>query len=182
MPIILLSILLVTGMANAATLTPVGTCVSESQVSIALNVDDVTGIYTFDITVTPTGLTATTADVSFTESIAANWTTKQADVKETGAIQIIANGGSQGGTTGSGKLATITFTATDGKVDTETVSVTVKTVPPGVTLTPSAYTPVVCGEACSEWADVITKYNAYVAGTATWTEVIACYNAYVAAP
>jgi len=29
------------------------------------------------------------------------------------------------------------------------------------------------------WADVIAKYNKYVAGTATWADVIACYNDYV---
>ena len=181
MPIILLSILLVTGMASAATLTPVGTCNGQNKVNIALDVDDATGIITFDITVTGTGLTTTIADVSKTGSIAANWMTYTASAV-TGGVRILAAGGTGSGTTGAGNLGTITFTATDGTVDTETVSVAVNTVTPGITLTPAAMTPVVCSGGCSEWVDVITKYNAYVAGTATWAEVIACYNAYVAAP
>jgi hypothetical protein len=32
---------------------------------------------------------------------------------------------------------------------------------------------------CTEWSDVIAKYNEYVADTATWDDVIACYNVYV---
>ena len=32
---------------------------------------------------------------------------------------------------------------------------------------------------CSNWADVIAKYNAYVGGQASWTDVIECYQGYV---
>jgi len=182
MPIILLSILLVTGMASAATLTPVGTCNGQDKVDVTLSVSDVTGIIGYDITVTGTGLTTTTADVDKTGSIAASWTVFQAQAV-TGGVRILAAGCTACGSTGAGNLGTITFTATDGTVNTETVSVTVKEVSGG-TLTPAAMTPVDCGQVttCSEWADVITKYNAYVAGTAAWADVIACYNAYVAAP
>jgi len=31
---------------------------------------------------------------------------------------------------------------------------------------------------CSNWSDVIDKYNAYAVGTATWSDVIGCYNEY----
>jgi len=179
MPIILLSILLIAGTASAATLTPVGTCNGQDKVDVALNVDDATGIVAFDITVTGTGLTTTTADVSMTGSIAESWFLYNVSAV-TGGVRILATTTSGGGTTGAGNLGTITFTATDGTVDTETVAVTVTSA--STTITPAAYTPVVCSGGCLEWADVITKYNAYVAGTATWAEVIACYNAYVAAP
>jgi len=37
---------------------------------------------------------------------------------------------------------------------------------------------VVVVEGCSTWADVITKYDAYVNGEATWAEVIGCYQEY----
>jgi hypothetical protein len=181
MPIILLSILLVTGMASAATLTPVGTCNGQDKVDVTLSVSDVTGIIGYDITVTGTGLTTTTADVSKTGSIAASWTVFQAQAV-TGGVRILAAGCTACGSTGAGNLGTITFTATDGTVNTETVSVTVKEVSGG-TLTPAAMTPVDCSPTgCLEWTDVITKYNAYVAGTAEWADVIACYNEYVAAP
>jgi hypothetical protein len=180
MPIILLSILLIAGTASAATLTPVGTCVGSDKVSVSLSVDDVTGIDAFDITVTGTGLTTTTSDVSKTGSIAANWMVFNVSAV-TGGVRILAAGGTGSGSTGAGNLGTITFTATDGTVDTETVAVVVTTVSPGVTLTPAAYTPVVCGGACSVWDDVLTKYNAYIGPpiTATWAQVIACYTAYV---
>jgi hypothetical protein len=32
---------------------------------------------------------------------------------------------------------------------------------------------------CSEWSDVIEKYNSYVSGLAAWSDVIDCYNGYV---
>ncbi|MCX5886238.1 MAG: C25 family cysteine peptidase [Proteobacteria bacterium] len=32
---------------------------------------------------------------------------------------------------------------------------------------------------CSEWSDVIAKYNEYVSGLAAWSDVIDCYNGYV---
>ena len=179
MPIVLLSILLIAGMASAATLTPEGnTTLCPDKVPVTLKVDDVTGIVGYDITVTGTGLTTTIADVSKTGSIAANWTVFQAKAV-TGGVEILAAGCSTCGSTGTGNLGTITFTATDGKVDTETVAVTVKSVTTGITLTPAAYVPVVC-EDCSTWDDVIAKYNEYVAvpPTATWSDVIDCYNAY----
>ena len=152
-----------------------------------MDVNDVTGIINFDITITPSsGLTITKSDVSMTGSIAANWSVFIKDSTDApsipvGSIRIIAAGGSGGGTTGAGKLATVTGTATDGTVDTETVSIVVNSVTTGITLTPVAMTPVVCGGACSVWDDVITKYNAYMGPpvTATWAEVIACYTAYV---
>jgi hypothetical protein len=31
---------------------------------------------------------------------------------------------------------------------------------------------------CSNWSDVISKYNAYVSGQAAWADVITCYNLY----
>jgi photosystem II stability/assembly factor-like uncharacterized protein len=42
--------------------------------------------------------------------------------------------------------------------------------------------PVAIGSSCTSWSDVISKYNAYVAGTATWTDVIETYNQYVSNP
>jgi len=33
---------------------------------------------------------------------------------------------------------------------------------------------------CSTWADVITKYNAYVSDQAVWNDVITCYSQYLA--
>jgi len=180
MPIILLSILLIAGTASAATLTPVGTCEEQNEVKIALDVSDVTGIDAYDVTVTGTGLTTTTSVVSKTGSIAENWFLYNVSAV-TGGIRILAAGGTGSGSTGAGNLGTIEFTATDGTVDTETVAVVVNSVTTGITLTPAAYTPVVCGGACSEWDDVIVKYNAYIGPpvTATWADVIACYTAYV---
>jgi hypothetical protein len=35
-----------------------------------------------------------------------------------------------------------------------------------------------CESSCSNWADVISKYNAYVNGSASWADVINCYNQY----
>ena len=179
MPIILLSIFLAVGMANAATLTPKGTCNGTNKVDVTLAVNDVTGIIGYDITVTGTGLTTTTADVSDTGSIAASWTVFDVSTV-TGGVRILAAGCSTCASTGAGNLGKITFTATDGTVNTETASVVVNEVLGG-TLTPAAMTPVDCGQVttCSVWADVIAKYNKYVAGTATWAEVIACYNDYV---
>jgi len=179
MPIILLSILLIAGTASAATLTPVGSCNGQDEVDVALNVDDATGIIAFDITVTGTGLTTTTADVSKTGSIAASWMIYNVSAV-TGGVRILANGGTGSGTTGAGKLGTITFTATDGTVDTETASVVVTSA--STTITPAAMTPVDCSiTTCSVWDDVIAKYTAYIGPpiTATWADVIACYTAYV---
>jgi hypothetical protein len=181
MPIILLSILLIAGMANAATLTPTGSCVSgqANKLSVALNVNDATGIIAFDITVTGTGLTATIADVSKTGSIAANWMLYNVTAPSTGVIRIVAAGGTGSGTTGAGNLGTITFTATDGTVNTEIASVVVTSA--STTITPVAMTPVDCTPTgCSTWDDVIAKYNKYVAvpPTATWSDVIDCYNEY----
>jgi hypothetical protein len=184
MPIILLSIFLVTGTASAATLTPVGTCNGQDKVDVTLAVDDVTGIIGYDITVTAgSGLTVSTSDVSKTGSIAASWLVWSVTSPSTGVIRILAAGGTGSGSTGAGNLGKITCTATDGTVNTETVSVVVNEVEGG-TLTPAAMTPVDCSgtTACSEWDDVIAKYNAYVGGTAVWADVIACYSEYVAAP
>jgi hypothetical protein len=183
MPIILLSILLIAGTASAATLTPVGNLtLCPNRVPIALNVNDVTGIDAFDITVTGTGLTTTTSDVSKTGSIAANWMVYNVSAV-TGGVRILAAGGTGSGSTGAGNLGTIEFTATDGTVDTETVAVVVNSVTTGITLTPAAYTPVDCNvpPGCSVWDDVLAKYNAYIGPpvTATWAQVIACYTAYV---
>jgi hypothetical protein len=190
MPIILLSVLLVAGMASAATLTPTGItpCESQSKIKIELSVNDVTGIDAFDITVTPSsGLTITKSDVSLTGSIAASWTVFLKDSTDApsipvGSIRIIAFTTTGGGTTGAGKLATVTGTATDGTVNTEIVSVTVTSVTTGIILTPVAMTPVDCfiPTGCSVWDNVVTKYNAYMGPeTATWAEVMACYTAYV---
>jgi hypothetical protein len=98
----------------------------------------------------------------------------------TGGVRILAAGGTGSGSTGAGNLGTITFTATDGTVNTETVAVVVNSVTQGITLTPAAYTPLVC-EGCAVWDDVLAKYNAYIGPpvTATWADVIACYTAYV---
>jgi len=181
MPIILLSILLIAGTASAATLTPVGTRTTDSTMNVVLSVDDVTGIDAFDITVTGTGLTTTTSDVSKTGSIAANWFLYNVSAV-TGGVRILAAGGTGSGSTGAGNLGTITFTATDGCAgDTETVTVTVNSVTTGITLTPAAFTPLDPCTGCSVWDDVIAKYNAYIGPpvTATWAQVIACYTAYV---
>jgi len=177
MPVILLSILLVAGSASAATVTPEGNnTLCPDKVPITLNVNDVTGIIGYNITVTGTGLTTTISDVSKTGSIAASWTVFEVRAV-TGGVQIIAAGCSTCGSTGAGNLGTITFTATDGTVDTETVSVVVTEVVGG-TLTPAAMTPVVCS-GCAVWDDVLAKYNAYIGDTETWANVIACYTAYV---
>ncbi|MCX5886414.1 MAG: hypothetical protein NT096_10980 [Proteobacteria bacterium] len=179
LPIFLINILLTTGMVYASTLTPVGTCNGQNKIDITLNVDDVTGIVNYDITVIGTGLTTATADVSKTGSIAVNWTVFDVSAV-TGGIRIIADSGTGSGSTGAGNLGTITFTATDGTIDTETVSVVVNNVTTGVILTPADYVPVSCTTcySCSMWNDVITKYNAYEAGVATWTDVIYCYVQY----
>jgi len=42
--------------------------------------------------------------------------------------------------------------------------------------------PVAIGSSCTSWSDVISKYNEYVAGTATWTDVIETYNQYISNP
>jgi len=179
--IFVLSILLITGMANAATLTPVGTCVGTcSNVNISLMVDDVTGIDAFDVTVTGNGLTTTPADVSKTGSIAEKWMVYNVSIAP-GGVRIIAAGGTGSGTTGAGNLGTIMFTAIDGSIcnDNETTSVVVNSVTTGITFTSTAYVPLICCDCgCISWDDVIAKYNQYVSGTATWSEVITCYTVY----
>jgi hypothetical protein len=116
--------------------------------------------------------------VSKTGSIAASWMIYNVSAV-TGGVRILANGGTGSGTTGAGKLGTITFTATDGTVDTETVAVTVTSA--SITITPAAYVPPAepCGAPCAVWDDVLAKYNAYIGDTETWANVIACYTAYV---
>ena len=47
----------------------------------------------------------------------------------------------------------------------------------GATMTATLSTGAVPFE-CSSWTDVITKYNAYVGGTATWIDVRNCYTLY----
>jgi len=182
MPIILLSILLIAGTASAATLTPVGTRTADSTMNVVLSVDEVTGIDAFDVTVTGTGLTTTTtADQAKVGSIAASWLLYNVSTVTDG-LRILAAGGTGSGSTGAGNLGTITFTATDGCAgDTETVTVTVNSVTPGIALTPAAFTQLDSCTGCTVWDDVITKYNAYIGPpvTATWADVIACYTAYV---
>jgi hypothetical protein len=197
MPIILLSIFLIAGMASAASLTPVGTCVTGSPqlIDIALTVDDGRGIINFDVTITGTGLTTTegtapyiTGDV-IRGTIPASWMTFQASQNQTGTggVKIIGAGGTGSDTAGPGTLATIRFTATDGTVDTETVAVTVTDVTPGITLTPVAYTPVNCGTPiipCLIWTDVTDKYDLYTTpgSGVSWADVIGCYIQYITPP
>lgn len=183
MPVILFCILFLAGIVSAATLTPTGACNGQDKVDVTLTVDDVTDIIGYDITVIGTGLTTTISDVSRTGSIAENWTVFNVS-PVTGGVRIIAAGCSACYSTGAGNLGKITFTATDGTVDTEIASVTVNEVLGG-SLSVAAMTPVNCTPQppeCSEWDDVIKKYTDYVNGNAVWQDVIDCYNQYVAAP
>jgi hypothetical protein len=177
-PIILLGILLIAGTASAATVTPVGTCNGQNKVDVALNVNDVTGIIAYDVTVTGTDLTTSIGDVSKDGSIAASWLVYSVSAVTDG-VRIIAATSSGGGTTGAGSLGKITFTAPDGVVNAETVAVIVNSA--SIVITPADYTPVDCSEpvGCSVWDDVLAEYNEYLGDTKTWAEVITCYTAYV---
>ena len=79
-------------------------------------------------------------------------------------------------------LSNGSYTVTPGKTGYTFAPTSIDVIISGADQTGKNFTATATGTTCSAWADVIAKYNAYVAGTATWTDVINCYSQYAAAP